>query len=406
VKLSDVNLAPESFVDRVPHEMFRVLRREAPVYRHPAYDGGPPFWVLTKHEDVRHASRHPQLFSSWTGGTNIEDRGADQIERMRALMLNMDPPKHRQFRNIVNKAFTPRMVKQLEPRVRTLASRIVDGVAEKGECDFVSEIAALMPMEVICEMVGVPEEDRQHVYDLANVLIGFDDPEFQTSPADAERAAIQMFVYASKLAERVRKQPRDDLATALLQAEVDGQRLSDLEFNSFFLLLAVAGNETTRTVTTNGMLALMENPDQRRRVVENPALVESAVEEILRYTPAVHYFRRTVLADTRIRDQEIAAGEKITMWYPAANRDEDVFARPDDFDVARSPNDHLAFGIGEHFCIGSHLARLELNVIFEELLARIGRDMELAGPVRRLRSNFVNGVKEMRVAYSPERVRA
>ena len=402
MKLSDVNLHnPDNFVREVPHEMFRVLRREAPVYFHPEPDG-PGFWVLTKYEDVKWASRNPQIFSSWLGGTNIQDRDGEQLDRMRVLMLNMDPPKHRQFRNIVNKAFTPRMVKQLEPRVREMAKRIVDRVAAKGECDFVSEVAAHLPMEVICEMMGVPNEDRPHIYDLTNKLIGFDDPEYQPSPQDAEMASVQMFVYASKLAEKARKHPGEDLATALLTAEVDGEHLSELEFNSFFLLLAVAGNETTRTVTTNGMLALIQHPDQRRRLVEDPTLVESAVEEILRFDPAVHYFRRTATQDVEIRGQKIRKGDKITMWYPGANRDEEVFDQPDAFDVSRDPNEHLAFGVGEHFCLGSNLARMELNLIFEELVGRIAQDIELAGPVRRLRSNFVNGVKEMRVRFEAE----
>jgi cholest-4-en-3-one 26-monooxygenase len=378
-----------------------VLRREAPVHFHPEPDG-PGFWVLTKYEDVKWASRNPQLFSSWLGGTNIRDLDAEQLNRTRVLMLNMDPPKHRQFRNIVNKAFTPRMVKQLEPRVREMAKRIVDRVAEKGECDFVSEVAAHLPMEVICEMMGVPAEDRPHIYDLTNKLIGFDDPEYQASPADAEQASLGMFVYASKLAEKARKHPGEDLATALLTAEVDGEHLNELEFNSFFLLLAVAGNETTRTVTTNGMLALIQHPDERRRLVENPKLVESAVEEILRFEPAVHYFRRTASQDVELRGKKIRKGDKITMWYPGANRDEEVFKRPDAFDIARDPNEHLAFGVGEHFCLGSNLARMELNLIFEELVGRIAKDIELAGPVRRLRSNFVNGVKEMRVRFEPE----
>lgn len=402
MNLSDVKLTPDVFHESVPHEMFTVLRREAPVFFHPEEDGGPGHWVISKYDDLKSISRQPLLFSSWKGGTNIRDMDEAQLGRVRALMLNMDPPQHRKFRNIVNKAFTPRMVNALVPSVKRLAREIVDRVAEKGECDFVTEVASIMPMAVICEMMGVPEEDRPRINDLANMLIGFDDPEYQNSIADAEKAALEMFMYGAKLAEKARRTPGDDLATALLNAEVDGERLTDLEYHSFFMLLAIAGNETTRTVTTNGMLALIENPDQRRRVVENPALVESAVEEILRFTPAVHHFRRTATADTEIRGQKIREGEKVTIWYCSANRDEDVFRDPQAFDVARDPNDHLAFGIGEHFCLGSNLARMELNLIFDELLRRIGRDMELAAPPRRLRSNFVNGVKEMRVTFSPE----
>ena len=403
MNLSDVKLTPDVFHEAVPHEMFSVLRREAPVYFHPEEDGGAGFWVISKYEDLKSVSRQPLLFSSHRGGTNIRELQGEQLDRVRALMLNMDPPQHRKFRNIVNKAFTPRMVNALIPSVKRLAREIVDGVAEQGECDFVTEVASIMPMAVICEMMGVPAEDRPRINDLANKLIGFDDPEYQSSIADAEKAALEMFMYGAKLQEKARKHPGDDLGTALLHAEVDGERLTDFEFHSFFMLLAIAGNETTRTVTTNGMLALIENPDQRRRVVENPALVESAVEEILRYTPAVHHFRRTATADTEIRGQKIREGDKVTIWYTSANRDEDVFGDSQAFDVARDPNDHLAFGIGEHFCLGSNLARMELNLIFDELLRRIGRDMELAAPPRRLRSNFVNGVKEMRVTFSPER---
>jgi len=410
VNLSDVDVfSPDIYLEGPPHEAFRVLRREAPVFFHkePAdprgrRPAGPGFWVLSKYDDVKMASRQPLLFSSWKGGTNIWDLPPEQLDQVRLMMLNMDPPKHRQFRAIVSKAFTPRMVRQLTPRVRAMAKKIVDGIARKGECEFVSEVAALLPMEVICEMMGIPEEDRPHINELSNKLIGFDDPEYQGGIEDAQMASAQMFLYAAKLAERARKQPADDLATALLNAEVDGERLTDFEFNSFFLLLAIAGNETTRTVTTNGMRALIEHPEQRRLVVENPTLVESAVEEILRFTPAVHYFRRTATQDTEIRGVKIREGEKITMWYPSANRDEDVFREPDRFDVRRTPNEHLAFGVGEHFCIGSNLARMELNVIFGELLARVP-DMELAAPPRRLRSNFVNGVKEMRVVFTPER---
>jgi cholest-4-en-3-one 26-monooxygenase len=402
MSLADVDLAnPDSFVACVPHEMFRRLRREAPVYFHPEPAGtGPGFWVLTKHADVKQASKAPEIFSSYRGGTNIPDLPEENLAQVRALMLNMDPPEHRRFRNIVNKAFTPRMVNALLPRVKHMARRIVNGVCEKGECDFVNDVAAHLPMEVICEMMGVPEEDRQGIYELTNQLIGFDDPEFQTSPDQGKMAAISMFVYAAKMAERARRQPGDDLATMLLQAEVDGQKLSELEFNSFFMLLCVAGNETTRTVTSHGMHALIRHPEQMRRVQQDRSILPSAVEEILRYEPAVHYFRRTLTRDFELRGQRLREGDKVTMWYPSANRDEEVFANPDAFDVTRSPNDHLAFGIGEHFCIGANLARMELRVIFDEILMRIP-DMRLAAPVRRLRSNFVNGVKEMRVEFTP-----
>ena len=319
---------------------------------------------------------------------------------MRAIMINMDPPRHRQFRQIVDKAFTPRMVNNLIPAVEALAKRILDGVAEKGECEFVDEVAAQMPMEVICEMMGIPQEDRRRIYDLSNCMIGFDDPEFQSSEGDAQIASAEIFMYASKVAERARREPGEDLATALLEAEVGGQKLTDFEFNSFFMLLAIAGNETTRTVTVNGLLELIHNPEQMRMLREDPTLLDSAVEEMLRYAPPVHYFRRTALEDVELRGQKIRTGDKVTLWYPSANRDEEVFEAPNVFDIARDPNPHLAFGVGEHYCLGANLARMELRIIFREILNRLG-EIELAGPVRRLRSNFINGVKEMRVRYRP-----
>jgi cholest-4-en-3-one 26-monooxygenase len=257
-------------------------------------------------------------------------------------------------------------------------------------------------MQVICEMMGVPSADRYHIFELSNRLIGFDDPDYQSSPEDAEIAAAQIFGYAHQMAVERRARPGDDLTSRLLGSEVDGHRLSELEFSSFFMLLAIAGNETTRTVSCWGMHALMEHPEQRARVRRDPSLIASAVEEILRFSPAVHYFRRTATRDTEIRGQRIRKGDKVTVWYPSANRDEEVFAAPDRFDVTRRPNHHVAFGSGEHFCLGAHLARMEMQELFREILVRLP-DMEPAAPPQRLRSNFVNGCKRMPVRFTPER---
>jgi cholest-4-en-3-one 26-monooxygenase len=292
------------------------------------------------------------------------------------------------------------MIGEQEGHIRELARRIVGGVVERGEADFVEEIAAELPLQVICEMMGVPYEDRKLIFELSNKLVGFDDPELQNSREDQRQASMQMFGYSMKLAEHYKKHPADNLTTLLLKGEVDGENLNEAEYSGFFLLLCVAGNETTRTVTTNGMKLLIENPDALRALVDDPKLIPSAVEEFLRYDPAVHYFRRTVLEDTELRGRKLRAGDKLTMWYPSVNRDEDVFPDAQRFDIRRSPNEHLAFGIGEHFCLGANLARLELNVIFEEMLPRL-RNPRLTKPVRRLRSNFVNGVKEMRIAWDP-----
>jgi cholest-4-en-3-one 26-monooxygenase len=399
MRVGDVDLGnPDSFANGFPHAYFKLLRAEAPVAFNPEPDG-PGFWVISKYEDVKAISRNPTVFSSWQGGTNIDDLPPEDLAGTRAIMLNMDPPQHVKYRRLVQRGFTPRMIQKQEVHIRDLARRIVDRVAVKGECEFVSEVAAELPMQVICEMVGVPEEDRRTIYDLSNRLIGFDDPEFQTSLDIGKQAATQMFLYASKLAERARRCPADDLATALATGDVDGETLSDLDYNSFFLLLAVAGNETTRTVTSHGMRLLIEHPEQRARLVKDPSLIPSAIEEIVRYNPPVMYFRRTAMRDTQIRGIDIRAGDKLTLWYPSANRDEDVFVDPERFDVGRTPNEHLAFGIGEHFCLGASLARLELVVIFEELLRRLP-DMQLAAPIRRLRSNFIDGVKEMRVRFT------
>jgi len=407
MNLSDVRLTDlDLFEQRTPHEMFALLRREAPVYHHPE-PNGPGFWAVTKYADIKYVSRNPGLFSSERQGTLIMNPRPEDLPYIQAIMLNMDPPKHRNYRALVSKVFTPRMVENLHGRVRTMVDRIIDGVIERGECDFVEDVAALLPLQVICEMMGVPEEDRRRIYEIGNSMVGSDDPELQADgkpreQQDAQAAFAEMFFYAGHLLERARNHPGDDLATALVNAEIDGERLTESDFNFFFLLLLIAGNETTRTVTTNGMLALIENPAQMDDLRRNPHLVESAIEEILRYNPAVHYFRRTATTDTEIRGVKIRENDKLAMWYPSGNRDEEVFADPDRFDIRRGPNEHIAFGFGEHFCLGANLARLELNEIFRGLVARL-HDVELVGRPRRLRSNFINGVKEMRVRFRPGR---
>ena len=402
--LAEIDLTnPDHFVAGTPHAWFRALRAQDPVHWQPEADG-PGFWCVTKYEDLKHVSRHPELFSSWLGATNIHTPPPDGLERTRMIMLNMDPPQHVKFRRIVQRGFTPRRVAQQEAHIRELARRIVDAVAPRGEAEFVEELAAELPLQVICELLGVPLEDRKLIFDLSNTMIGFDDPEMGDE-AQRMAASAGIFGYAMQLAERYKAKPADNLTTILLRGEVDGENLNELEYCSFFLLLCIAGNETTRTVTTNGWKLLLDHPDQLELLVREPARIPDAVEEILRFDPAVHYFRRTATQDTEIRGRRIRRGDKVVMWYPSANRDEDVFAEPDRFDVTRADNEHLAFGIGEHYCLGANLARLELNVIFEELVARLRRPRLLAPP-RRLRSNFINGVKEMRIAFEPERVRA
>ncbi len=411
-----------------PHEWFRELREKAPIFFHEE-EKGPGFWCITKHADLRHISRSPGLFSSEVGGTQMRDPTAEERElaagdaggaQLAALnltgadsasdggqfnfpiMLNMDPPNHVKFRRVVQRSFTPRYVGQQEAHIRELAKRIVDVVAHTGEAEFVTQLAAELPLQVICEMMGVPYEERKEIFEITNRMIGADDPELGSE--DRQRAGgafVEMFMHAMKVANQYKENPTDNLSSKLLTHEVEGEKLNEIEYCAFFLLLCVAGNETTRTVTSNGFDLLMRHPDQLQRLVDEPALIPSAVEEILRFAPAVHHFRRTALSDTEIRGQKIREGDKLVMWYPSVNRDEEVFDEPDRFDITRSPNNHLSFGIGEHFCLGAALARLELIAIFEEMIPRL-RDPKHAAPLRRLRSNFINGVKEMQITFTPE----
>jgi len=410
MQLSDVNLTdPDIFEKGVPHEMFRVLRNEAPVFWHEEEDG-PGFWAITKYDDVKYVGRHPRLYSSEKKGTLMREPLPEELPHIQAIMLNMDPPKHRRYRGIVSKAFCPRMIDNLHGRVREMVTDIINRVIERGECDFVEDVAAQLPLEVICEMMGVPQDDRRGIYDIGNRMVGFDDPEYYEDGVPirdkgAEEAFAEMFMYAEKLREIAIKHPTDNLATGLLNAELDGEKLSGTDFNFFFLLLLIAGNETTRTVTSNGMIALLDNPDQLAAVRADLTLLPGTIEEILRYAPAVHCFRRQALADSEIRGQKIERDQKVMLWYPAANRDEEVFTNADAFDIRRSPNEHVAFGFGEHFCLGANLARLELNEIFRGILTRM-HDIERTAPPRRLRSTFINGVKEMRIRFRPAAVEA
>lgn len=391
---------PDIYVAGVPHDAFRVLRAEQPVSFQAEPPDGTGFWAITKYEDVVAISKDPGTFSSWKGGTNIPDYPPDSLDVIRMLMVNMDPPQHTKFRRLTSTGFTPRMIARMEEYIRRAAVEIVDSVIESGSCDFVTKIAAELPLVVIADIMGVPQEDRHLVFDWSNRLIGFDDPEFQTSLEDAQLAAMEMWGYANNLAEGKKGGDGKDLTSVLINAVVDGEQLSEMEFDAFFLLLAVAGNETTRNLISGGMLALIEHQAQRQRLLADPALLNSAVEEMLRWVTPVIHFRRTATKDVVVRGQQIKEGDKVVLYYASANRDEDVFKDPQQFDVAREPNDHIAFGIGQHSCLGLNLARLEIRVMFEELLKRMP-DIELDGPVRRLRSNFINGVKAIPVKFTP-----
>jgi cholest-4-en-3-one 26-monooxygenase len=320
------------------------------------------------------------------------------------LMLNQDPPQHTRTRSIVNRGFTPRMIGALEERIAGVCERIVDDAVEKGSGDFVTLCAAELPLVVIAELMGVPHEDRHKVFDWSNRMVGANDPEYGVTPEEAQSASIEMFMYANSLAEEKRKQPKDDIVTKLLTADEEGNELTELEFDSFFMLLAVAGNETTRNAITGGMYAFIEYPDQWERLKADHALIPTAADEIVRYVSPVMHFRRTATRDVEVGGVTIKKGDKVVIYYTSANRDESVFENPDTFDIGRDPNPHLGFGGGgPHFCLGRHLAKLEIEQMLQALLDRVDR-VELVSPPRRLRSNFINGIKEMQVRFIPKSV--
>jgi cytochrome P450 len=399
VDLKSIDLSdPDIFLPGAPHESFDVLRREAPIFWN-AEPAGTGFWAITRHADVVRVSRDAASFSSGRG-VFIEDFPPGDMRTSPDIMINMDPPKHSRFRALVSKGFTPRVIQRLEGRVRGLMTQLIDAVSARGGCDFAREIAGNLPLQVILEMIGVPREDQAQMLDWTARFFGASDPEHAGTHEDINALIHAMHAYAHRLAEERRRSPEDDMLSLLMAAEVDGEKLSYAEFGSFFNLLLTAGHDTTKNLVTNGMLALIQHPGQRRRLVEAPSLIPSAVEEMLRFAPPVFYFRRSALRDTEVGGQKIARGEKVVLWYVSANRDEAVFKDPHAFDVGRSPNEHLAFGVGPHVCMGHALARLEARVAFEELLRRLP-DMDLEGPVVRLRSNWVNGIKSMPVRFTP-----
>ncbi len=411
VSLSDVDLTDLDRWSRgAPHEWFALLRSEAPVFWQDERDGR-GFWSLTRYGDILAASKDYGTFSSEAGGTSLMDLTPDQVQS-RMSMLDSDPPKHKRLRNIVSKAFTVRAVNAYEDRIRSMFREVLDDAFAERELDFVDAVAVELPMRILCELMGVPLEDRRYLVELGNRMLGNTDPdhagEFTAGHADLSRyahlpfsspAAPEMFGYANALAAKRRSEPRDDLTTRLLEAEVDGDRLSEHEFELFFLLLVTAGNETTRHAMSNGLLALLEHPSQRDRLLTEPALIPTAVEEILRWAPSLLHFRRTAIQDVELGGETIRSGDKVALWYISGNRDEEQFPAADRFDIGREPNRHLAFGLGgPHFCLGAHLARLELRIWLEEMLPALGR-LELAGEPRRLRSNFFNGVKSLPVCF-------
>jgi cholest-4-en-3-one 26-monooxygenase len=388
---------PDAFLDGAPHDTFSWMRENEPVY-YQDRPGKPGWWCLTKYADVVKASKDFKHFSSRPSvfETHGETAGTE------LMMINMDPPDHTKLRTIVSKGFHPRIIGNLEEGVRGIVNEIIDRVAPKGECDFVTDVAAELPLAVIAELAGIPVEDRHKIFEWSNAMIARgEDPEYSPSIEHAMQAFMEIQAYAAELTAKRRENPGDDLTSAIVTAEVDGERLSDFEHAMFFIMMMAAGNETTRNLVSGGMLALIQHPEQRQLLRDNPELFPKAVEEMLRWVTPVHHFIRTLQEDIELHGKTLKAGEKIALWYPSANRDPSVFENPNTFDITRDPNPHVTFGGGgPHFCLGFSLAQLEIKVLFEEVLARLP-DMELNGPFERMRSNFINGIRHMPVTYTP-----
>ncbi len=391
---------------------FLLLRRERPMSFHDEFEPppdipipkGPGYWSVTRHADVVAASRRSDLFCSGKG-TQIPDM-PEAMNEFFGSMISMDDPRHGRLRRIVSRGFTPRALGRLERDVQRRATELVDAVIDKGECDFVRDIAAPLPLGIICDMMGIPESQTQAVFEQTNIILGLGDPDY-VAPGNnpiiaAMTAGRGLAMLMNEIAAERRKNPTDDLTSQLLNAEIDGEALTDQELASFFVLLVVAGNETTRNAISHGMKALCDFPDERRKwAADFEGVAPSAIEEIVRWASPVVHFRRTCTQDTELGGQPLRAGEKIVLWYNSANRDELAFEEPYRFDVTRKPNEHVGFGgPGAHHCLGANLARREMTVVFRELFRRLP-DLEITGPPERLMSNFINGIKRMPCEFTP-----
>ena len=412
VPLADIDLSTPEFWT-APRDWrfgaFRTLRDEDP-FRHfeefqpeeSPFPRGPGYRALVRHDDIWHVSRNPQLFCSGKG-SNIGDMPVE-INEFFGSMINMDDPKHFRLRSIVSKGFTPKEITALEESVRVRSKAVIDRMFERfpeRECDFVKEVAALMPLQIICDMMGIPESDEDMIFNWTNTILGVGDPEYVGTFEDLVRVGGEIFSYALALGEERKANPRGDIASVMMSAEVDGERLTAQEFGSFFILLVVAGNETTRTAIAHGMRELTLNRDQRTKWFSDfETHQRTAVEEIVRYATPVIHFRRTATEDTEINGQPIKEGEKVVMFYQSGNRDERVFDRPDSFDITRplAPA-QVGFGAGgPHFCLGANLARREVGVMFDEIRRRVP-DLEITTEPDYLQSSFINGIKRMRCAW-------
>jgi cytochrome P450 len=412
IDLSDLDWWTRPLDERT--EAFALLRRERPIAKM-VLPGMPhmgieetTYYSVTRHADIVHASRHPELFCSGKG-TNIADLPPDFIEFF-GSMINLDDPRHARMRRIVSRGFTPRQLGLMKADVEGVAAEIVDELAERGEADFVTEVAARLPLRIILDMMGIPRSQEEFVFDRTNVILGFTDPEYVADIDDPMGVTMSILTAGQELAQLVTelgearmKDPGNDLVSALVNSEVDGEHLTPQELASFFILLVVAGNETTRNAIAHGLVTLTEHPDQMQRWLGDiDGLAPTAVEEIVRWASPVIHFRRTVTQDgVRLGGEEFSEGDKVVLWYWSGNRDEAVFDDPHTFDLGRTPNDHIGFGgPGPHFCLGAHLARREITVMFRELLTRLP-DIRTVGEPQRLRSGFINGIKHVRAEWTP-----
>ena len=395
---------PDIFAnDGYPHEAWRILRKEAPVFWFDRTEGK-PFWAITKHEDITTIGKRPDLFLNAPLLVIPTKLREDDFEAPPTL-IQLDPPKHGKYRKLISTRFTPRALGKIHADIERIAKEIVESLldeGDEGECDFVEKISAPLPIAVIAWLLGVPREDWNLLFDWTNRMIGSEDPEFQTeaddSGATAQGAMIELFEYFTKLVAEKRKNPAEDLTSLFATAEIDGERMPEMDVLAYCMIIVVAGNETTRNATSGGMLALIEHQDEMRKIQRDPSLMPSAIEEVLRWSSPIIHFARTAAEDVEFKGHKIKKGEHLALFYPSANRDEDVFEDPYEFRVDREPNRHLAFGVGEHFCAGAHVARLEIEMAYKYLVPRI-EEIELTAPPARLRSNLVGGYKHLPIRY-------
>lgn len=389
-------ISNDAYRNGPPHELLTLMRREAPIIRHRGIDPGSPewFWAVSRHADVLEISRQFQTYSSAAKGALMNQERPDlEVARM---IIDMDPPEHTRLRNLVNRGFIPKAIKMLEGQFRDVASGLVADALAAGEIDFVDRVSAELPLIAIAQLLGIPNEDRRKVFDWSNRMIGSSDDEYSGGADDAVAASMELYMYANDLAAVKRAHPADDLISTLVTAGGNDQ-LSEHEFDLFVLLLAVAGNETTRNGISHGLLALIEHPEAWALLREDASRIPTAIEEMLRWGTPVNHFVRTALCDVELHGVQIHEGESVCMLYNSANRDEDVFENPFTFDITRWPNPHVTFGGGgPHFCLGFNLAKMEMRVVFEELVRQVS-DIELLGDVPKLHSSFIHGIKHLPV---------